>query len=295
MQTKLTIVIPSYNAEKVIGEAITSALKQQYPLKEVIVVDDCSTDNTVNVAIGLGVKVIVNTKNLGIGGNLTKCFKEAQSRYVLFLCADDVFTGDMVASDVVSIFDARPRIGVIGRYYYQFMDGHAGAVMTVREKNILLSAINPSGMAFRNMEGVAASDRIFIEMPSVVAQYLNSYSWTQLEYDTVAVRLKPSQNTGCNPKYYTEAPIKVLTDFYGKDFKYHLNLIQIKNRAPKLLWREIWLTAKINPRNLVEPLFYLCALTALIVPGSILRHLSNFWRHRINRGRVSIIKRGDNG
>ncbi len=295
MMPKLSICIPAYNSSRTIRESIDSALSQKYPkeLTEILVIDDCSSDNTADIAISMGCRVIINTKNLGIGGNLTKCMEEAKGRYVLYLSSDDIFADPHVAGDVVSVFDKKPEIGVIGRYYYQFMDGHRGAVMTIRENNILLSSINPSGMAFRKRP-VTASNRIFIECPSMVAEYLKFTRWTQLEYDTVAVRLQPLQNTGCKSTYYTESPIQVLTDFYGKDFKYHLNLIQIKNRAPKLLWREICLTVKINKKNLYDIQFLCLATIAVLTPSFLLRRLSNFYRHRINRNQVSIIRRGSN-
>lgn len=297
MQTKLTIAIPAYNSSKTIKESIESALAQDYPLKEILVIDDCSTDDTVKICMSYPIRVIKNDKNYGIGTNLVRLMDEAVGKYVVYLCSDDLFADKRVCSDIVKVFDSKPDIGVIGRYYYQFMDGHEGAVMVERSKNILLSSINPSGMAFRKRE-VFGTNRIFIEMPSIVAQYLKFTRWTMLEYDTVAVRLHPSKaetngNTGTKASYYNDSPIKVLTDFYGKDFKYHLGLIQLKNRAPKILLREIWITVKINPRNLLDPLFYFCAITAVTVPGFILRPLSDFWRHRIGRHLVSTIKRGD--
>ena len=162
--------------------------------------------------------------------------------------------------------------------------------MTVREKNIFLSSCNPSGMAFRNMK-VWGENRIFIEMPLIVSQYLKLFEWTTMEWDTVAVRLHPSGNTGCKSSYYTDSPVRVYTEFLGKDFKYHLGLIQLKNRAPKLLLREIYLTARLNPKNLLDPFFWFCALVALIVPGFILRHLSDFYRHRISRLNCIVIER----
>lgn len=293
MPPKLTIAIPAYNSAKTIRESIKSALDQNYSLKEVLVIDDCSTDDTVNIAKSMGARVVRNEYNLGIGLNLASLMDEAYGKYVIYLCSDDLFADPNVCADVVKIFDAKPEIGVIGRYYYQFMDGHPGAVMVERSNNIFLSSINPSGMAFRKRD-VFGKNTIFLEMPLIVRQYLSFTQWTMLEYDTVAVRLHPSGNTGCKSSYYTDSPVKVFHDFFGKDFKYHLGLIQIKNRAPKLLLGEIWSTVKLNPKNLADPLFYLCALTALIVPGSILRPLSDFWRHRINRHFVSIIKRGDN-
>lgn len=293
MQTKLTIAIPAFNSSKTIRESIESALAQNYPLKEVLIIDDASTDNTVEICKEYPVRVIKNEYNLGIGLNLASLMDEAYGRYIVYLCSDDIFANKRVCSDIVKIFDTRSDIGVIGRYYYQFMDGHKGAVMVERSKNIFLSSINPSGMAFRKRD-VFGVNKIFLEMPLIVKQYLQFTRWTMLEYDTVAVRIHPSGNTGCKSSYYVESPVQVFHDFFGKDFKYHLGLIQIKNRAPKLLWREIWLTVKLNQKNLLDPQFYFCAIIAAIVPGFILRHLSDFWRHRINRNFVSIIERGVN-
>jgi glycosyltransferase involved in cell wall biosynthesis len=289
---KLTIAIPTHNSAKTIKETIESALNQSYPLKEILIIDDDSKDDTVEICRKYPVRVMVNERNFGIGVNLSSLMSEAQGRYVVYLCSDDVFTHPMVCSDIVSIFDKCPDVGVIGRYYYQFMDGKPGAVMVERSRNILISSINPSGMAFRKQD-ILASNKMFIEMPTMVSRYLAKYRWTMMEYDTVAVRLHPGGNTATKEEYYIDSPIQTLTDFYGKDFKYHLGLIQLKNRAPKRLWKEIWLTVKINPKNLLDPLFYFCAITAVIVPGYILRPLSDFYRDKITRQFVSIKRRDD--
>lgn len=294
MKVKVTIVIPSYNSSKTIRESIESALAQDYPLKEVLVVDDCSTDDTVKIVDNYPVRLVVNLENLGIGLNLANCMEQAKGKYVVYLCSDDIFADNRVISDIVKIFDSDTSIGVINRYYYQFMNGHPGAVMTVRENNILLSSCNPSGMAFRNMN-VWGTNKIFIEMPTIVTQYLQTFRWTTMEYDTVAVRLHPSGNTGCKASYYTDSPVKVWSEFLGNDFKYHLGLIQLKNRAPKLLWREIWLTIKLNPKNLADPLFWFCTLISLLIPGIFLRKFSDFYRHRISRKFSKIIKRPTGG
>lgn len=291
MKINLTIAIPAYNSAKTIRDAIESALMQDYPSKEVVVFDDASTDDTVKIASEYPeVRLVVNPENMGIGLNLANCMEQAKGRYILYLCADDIFTDKHVASDVTQIFNHNGTIGVINRYYYQFMDGHPGAVMTVRDKRLLTACINPSGMAFRCMK-VYGINRIFLEMPFIVHQYLKMFQWTTMEWDTVAVRLHEKGNTGCKSSYYTESPIQVLTEFLGKDFKYHLGLIQLKNRAPKLLWREICLTVKLNRRNLSDPFFWVCALTSLLTPRMVLIALSNFYRHRINRNFCKIIKK----
>jgi glycosyltransferase involved in cell wall biosynthesis len=295
-KVNVTIAIPAYNSAKTIRESIESALAQEYPLKEVLVIDDGSTDNTTEIVREYSgrVRLICNFKNTGIGKNLESCFRYADGKYIVFLCSDDVFTNSMVVSDIVHVFQTQPKIGVVGRYYYQFMNGHPGAVMVVREKNVLLSSCNPSGMAFRKME-VVGTNRIFIEMPTIVAEYLKTFDWTMLEYDTVAVRLHAGGNTGTLETYYKESPVKVWTDFLGKDFKYHLGLIQLKNRAPKTLWREICLTVELNRENLKDPWFWFCASIAVIIPSSILRRLSDFYRHRISRNFCEIIERPTRG
>jgi hypothetical protein len=58
-----------------------------------------------------------------------------------------------------------------------------------------------------------------------------------------------------------------------------------------LLTNEIFINIKTNPLCLLNIGFWTCALTALIIPGSILRPLANFYRHRITRYFVRRIKR----
>lgn len=48
--TKVSIIIPAYNSARYIGESIASALKQSFPVLEVIVIDDGSTDETFQIA-----------------------------------------------------------------------------------------------------------------------------------------------------------------------------------------------------------------------------------------------------
>lgn len=290
LNAKITVAIPAHNNQDVIAEAIESALNQEYPLKEILVIDDSSSDNTAEIARSFGVRVIVNQENLGIGKNLEKLMTECSTRYILYLCADDVLTHPKVLTDIVRIFDSNPNIGVIGRFCYYFMHGHKGAIGVCRDKNILTSSCCPSGMAFRRMD-IVGTNKIFIEMPSIVAQYLPKYHWTMLEWDTVACRYLPGTNTGTKSSYYKESPTQNWIDLLGLDYQDFPVFITLKNRAPQLLWSEICLHVRNDKLVLMNPKFYFWAGLALIVPSFFLKKLSVFYRHYITRRKSRIIER----
>ena len=72
---KVIVVMPAYNAAQTIVDTYRDLPKDSF--EEIIVVDDASTDNTVEVARNLGVKVVAHSKNLGYGSNQKTCYSEA--------------------------------------------------------------------------------------------------------------------------------------------------------------------------------------------------------------------------
>ncbi|MGW6716735.1 bifunctional glycosyltransferase/CDP-glycerol:glycerophosphate glycerophosphotransferase [Streptomyces globisporus] len=91
----VTVVIPAYNAATTIGKALQSAVNQTYERVEVIVVDDASTDNTLDVVMSFGgnnnrVRVLRRPVNSGgVGAPRNMGIAQAAGRYVLFLDSDD--------------------------------------------------------------------------------------------------------------------------------------------------------------------------------------------------------------
>lgn len=295
---KVSIVMPVYNEQRIVRDSIINALYQDYQDKEIIVIDDCSTDYTYDECSNFPVKLSRNPNNLGLAGNLNECIKKAQGEYIIILCGDDVFTHSEVVSDIVNIFERHPKIGVIGRYYYQYLDDYKGAVMTIRG-DILTSSCQPSGIGFRKSAITKdCPNKIFVEVPSMIKQVLdNGWDYAMIKYDTIAARLHPGVkgNAATNPSYYkTNPPQSPTRNWYevtGKPMGMYLGFIQIKNRAPWMLFSEIKETIKINPKCLLNIGFWFCVSVAIIVPGWILRRLSNWYRHRITRRFVRIIER----
>ncbi len=72
---KVVAVMPAYNAEKTLEKTVRDIPSGS--VDEIILVDDCSRDKTVEVARSLGLKAIVHEKNTGYGGNQKTCYREA--------------------------------------------------------------------------------------------------------------------------------------------------------------------------------------------------------------------------
>lgn len=96
--TKVSIVIANYNYGRFLPEAIDSVLSQSIPPDELIVIDDCSTDNSRFVldAYRSRIRIIENERNLGIVENFRKAVSLTTGDYVGFLGADNRMRSDYV-------------------------------------------------------------------------------------------------------------------------------------------------------------------------------------------------------
>lgn len=98
----VSIIIPAYNAEAFIADTIASALAQTWPRKEIIVVDDGSTDRTLWVAeMFLSPEVtVVSQPNSGAAAARNAGYRRAKGDYIQFLDADDLLSPDKIAGQV---------------------------------------------------------------------------------------------------------------------------------------------------------------------------------------------------
>jgi biofilm PGA synthesis N-glycosyltransferase PgaC len=93
----VTIVIPAYNEESVIGSTIDSIQQQKYPLKKIIVVDDCSTDSTNEIARSKGVIVLKTPKNTGKKASAQKYgFEHVDTPIAIVVDADTLLAPDAI-------------------------------------------------------------------------------------------------------------------------------------------------------------------------------------------------------
>ena len=93
-QISIGVVIPNYNDSNLIERSINSVLKQSVKVDELIIVDDCSTDNSISViniiaSKNPNIKIIRNSKNIGTMSSLNIGLENISTDYVLFLSAND--------------------------------------------------------------------------------------------------------------------------------------------------------------------------------------------------------------
>lgn len=90
----ISVIIPVYNCENHLFSCLNSVLKQSYSNLEIICIDDCSTDNSLEILNYFAkedsrVKILKNVKNKGLGYTRNKGIKHANGDYIFFLDSDD--------------------------------------------------------------------------------------------------------------------------------------------------------------------------------------------------------------
>lgn len=97
MQNDLvSVIMPSYNSVDYIYQSIESVIKQTYPHWELLITDDCSTDNTVEIVKQYAqkdnrIKLFILKENSGVAVARNNSIKKAQGRYIAMLDSDDLW------------------------------------------------------------------------------------------------------------------------------------------------------------------------------------------------------------
>ena len=111
----VSILCPSYNHERFVGCFINSLLQQTNPNWELIIVDDCSTDNNVAEIKKFNdkrIRLIKNPFNMGINCGLNRAFAESKGQYISFCASDDMLGSDYI-QNVFDAFEENPDKGVL--------------------------------------------------------------------------------------------------------------------------------------------------------------------------------------
>lgn len=111
-----SVVMPAYNAERFVGEAIESVLAQSMPSWELLVVNDCSTDRTLEVCQSYRdsrIRIFSSQQNLNAAGARNLALEHARGEFVAFLDSDDVAVPDRLERQYKALL-ADPELGFLG-------------------------------------------------------------------------------------------------------------------------------------------------------------------------------------
>ena len=96
--------MPAYNCADYIADSIRSVLSQTYTNWELLIVDDCSTDNTAEIVASFSdprIHYLRNTQNMGAALSRNEALKQAKGRYIAFLDSDDLWLPEKLEKQIV--------------------------------------------------------------------------------------------------------------------------------------------------------------------------------------------------
>ena len=105
MRPLVSVCIPAYNNAAYIKETIDSVLNQTYSNLELIICDDKSKDDTVQVIESIHddrMKLYKNEKNLGMSGNWNHCLSKCRGEFIKLICADDILAKNCLEKDCLN-------------------------------------------------------------------------------------------------------------------------------------------------------------------------------------------------
>jgi glycosyltransferase involved in cell wall biosynthesis len=134
MTPLVSILIPAYNAQSWIVETIRSALGQTWPRKEIIVVDDGSTDQTLSIVQNFASETVsvVTQENQGVCAARNKAYEVCQGDYIQWLDADDLLSPDKIAKQMEAVEKSQSKQTLFscGWGYFRYRPSKAKFVPT---------------------------------------------------------------------------------------------------------------------------------------------------------------------
>ncbi len=235
-KSKVTIVIPVYNGEDYIREAIDSALNQDYSNCEIIVVNDGSKDNTEKICKSYGKKIKYFAKeNGGVSSALNVAIKHMTGDYFSWLSHDDLYDSNKISKQM-KIINKRDDVIIFGDYRFintrsEYIGEQKIDIKTSNKRYdpVLYGQIN--GITLLIPKKAIDLAGKFNETLRCTQDYdmwfrmeKKGFKYVHVTDILTSTRLHPGQDTNKNPAVYTEG-IDLWTDI----IKYYAKLEENKN------------------------------------------------------------------
>lgn len=229
MTLSVSVIIPTYNYGRFIGDAVESVLSQTYPIAEIIVVDDGSTDETETVITKFGKKVhYIKQKNAGVGVARNNGARNAVGNFIGFLDADDLWLPEKIEKQIARFLED-DEIGLVHCGVREF-DTNTGETIDVDDQG---------------KEGWVLKDLFLFEEPVICGPGSTSLIRRQLfidvgEYDADR-HLHPSEDWELSVRLARKCKFgfvpEVLVDYRNHGINAHLNPNRME-RSMRMAWKK---------------------------------------------------------
>ena len=147
---KVSIIMGVYNGVNTLEEAIESIINQTYSNWELVVCDDQSTDESLNILKKYAlkdnrIKVITNPQNSGLAASLNQCLKYVSGTYIARMDADDLSVPERLEKQV-RFLEEHPEINLVGTEMQEFSEKGYGEIVR-NKKNPTIYDV-PKGAPF---------------------------------------------------------------------------------------------------------------------------------------------------
>jgi len=120
MEKLVTVAIPAYNGEEFIKYAIESIIRQTYKVDEILIIDNKSTDKTVDIVKNViknnydsNIRLLLNKEHCNYDINWNKCFENTTTKLLFILHADDMLKPDTIEKQI-QFFQEHPEVALVG-------------------------------------------------------------------------------------------------------------------------------------------------------------------------------------
>ena len=177
-QQLVSIIVPVYNVEKYITETMDCVIRQTYPLWELLLVEDGSSDNTVSVIEEYlkkteekRIRLICQPSNMGAARARNRGLQEARGRYIAYLDADDLWEPEKLEKELAFMEEKNAAFAFTG---YEFADErgkglgkvvHVPATLTYKE-----ALKNTTIFTTTVMFDTAKIEKTMLEMPVIKSE-----------------------------------------------------------------------------------------------------------------------------
>lgn len=153
----LTVIMPVYNGQAYLNEAIDSVLAQTFENFELVIIDDGSTDDSekiITVYTDPRIRFLKNDKNRGVAYTRSRGLEEAKGEFLAWMDCDDLISPEKFEKQI-KFLKENPEIGICGTWWVRFGEGRPRVLKSPTDPEIIKAsllfypAINPATAMMR--------------------------------------------------------------------------------------------------------------------------------------------------